>query len=68
MRIDINRVEGNALNALNIAQRFLKDAGFDDAYVKALAKDVFSAGCAAAQRKLIEERTGGAVTFYDSSK
>lgn len=66
MRIDIRKPEGNTIAALGIAKRLLQQAGCDQAYTAELARDVFLANSAAEARKIIEDRTGGAVTFFDS--
>ena len=66
MKIDIAKPEGHTLSALGIATRFLEKTGAKKAYIDDLARSVFKANSAVEARRIIEERTGGAVTFYDS--
>ncbi len=68
MRIDVTKPEGNTFAALGHALLFLQRSGAAEDYIAALRRDVFKASCAAAARNLIEERTGGAISFYDPSK
>ena len=66
MRIDISTVEGNTTTALTIASRFLKEAGAAPGYILDMKRDVFNAQSAEAARRIIEERTGGGISFYNS--
>ena len=67
MRIDIATVEGNTTNALTIASRFLMEAGAAPGYILDMKRDVFNAQSAEAARRVIEERTGGGVSFFNSA-
>ena len=68
MRIDISAVEGNTVAALGIAVQFLQRTGAAQSYTDEMRKAVLKANSAAEARKHIENFTGGAVTFYDSTK
>jgi hypothetical protein len=67
MRIDISKPEGNTLAALGHAVRFLKGAGTPAAYITELKLAVFRATSAVEARHIIEQRTGGAITFVNSA-
>lgn len=68
MRIDISRPDGNTFAAMGVAAKFLQACGFSQEYIDDMRRAVFKAGRAAEARGIIEERTGGAITFYDSRR
>lgn len=66
MRFDVSKPHGNTFAALGTAAMFLQVCGFPQEYIDEMRRDVFKACRAAVARRIIEDRTGGAISFYDS--